>query len=66
MSQYVEQLGNDLATLDLSKLPGDEVQFIFEALADFFTKNASVLNANQGDNDGSKIQIVVNIQTNSG
>lgn len=64
MSQFVEQLGNDLATLDLKKLPAEEVQFIFEALADFFTKNAKTFNA--GEEDGQKVQITVNININPG
>lgn len=63
MNQFVEQVGNDLAGLELQKMPANEVQFIFEALADFFTKNAKLL---QGDHDDQKVQITVNIQVNPG
>ena len=43
MSQFIEQLSNDLADLKLKDIDRDEQQFLFEAFADFFTKNAAYM-----------------------
>ncbi len=65
MSQFITQIGDDLATTDISKLTNEDRQYLFEALADFFTKNAETFNP--GDKtDGQKVQITVNIQVNPG
>lgn len=65
MSQFITQIGDDLATTDLSKLTDEDRQYLFESLADFFTKNAKAFNPGE-QVDGEKIQIIVNIQVNSG
>ena len=65
MSQWVTQMGDDLATMDVSKLTSEDRQYIFESLADFFTKNAKAFNPGEQVN-GEKIQITVNIQVNPG
>lgn len=63
MSQFITQMGDDLATTDVSKLTSEDRQYIFESLADFFRKNAKAFNPEE-QVDGEKIQIIVNIQVN--
>ncbi len=66
MSQFITQMGDDLAGVDITKLTDADRQFLFEALADFFTKNADPFGKMTGEQHGTKVQITVNIQANPG
>ncbi len=65
MTQFIEEVAEGISALGLETMSDDDRQYIFEALADFFMRNAKFLNPGEQE-DGQKVQITVNIQVNPG
>ncbi len=62
MSQFITQMGDDLACVNVKKLAPEDREYLFIALADFFKKNVKHF---MGEDSGEKVHIEVNIHTHT-